>query len=395
MATSKDLDNLLKRFVDERELPGVSMSVYQGTEKLYEEYFGYQDMDRKIPLSPDAMFRVYSMTKPISALCGMIMYERGAFLMDDPVSEYLPEYKNLKVSVKKDDGTWDVEDSKVPMLMKHLFTMNVGFYAHDGSPTDLGMGEMLKKLGGSKFQANYTHLTEIKTLPMIPMLFEPGEHFQYGYGLDIMAGVVEEISGKSLGTFMKDNIFDPLEMNHTGHFFKPGWKENVMDCVIRNKQDGTVTKCDSILGDPLDSCHRPDAVYESASAGLLSTLNDYQIFCNMLANGGTWNGEQIIGRKTLAMMNQNMLNEKTQNEFENFGPYKGYSWGYGVRTLVDPGRALNNGSVGEFGWQGAAGSWMMVDPAEKLSCVFVMQEMMPDEHFYHHRIRAVVNGLAK
>lgn len=393
MGTKKDIDNLLQWMMEKRELPGVSLSVYQGTEKLYENYFGYQDMERTIPLTPDAMFRVYSMTKPISAVCGLIMYERGAFLMDDPVSEYLPEYKHLKLSVQKEDGTWEVEDSKEPMLMRHLFNMNVGFYDHSGSPTDLGMQEMLKKLGGSKFQANYTHLTEIKTLPMIPMLFEPGTKWQYGYGLDIMTGVVEEISGKSLGTFMKDNIFDPLEMNHTGHFFKPGWKENLMDCVIR--RDGKVEKCDSILGDPIDSCHRPDAVYESASAGLLSTLNDYQKFCCMLANGGTWNGEKIIGRKTLAMMNQNLMKDEFFPTFNMSGNFNGYGYGYGVRTMMDPAAAGSNSGVGEFGWSGAAGTWMEIDPTDKLSAVFVMQEMMPDEHFYHHRIRAAVNGLAK
>lgn len=393
MSTKKDIDNLLQWLMEERELPGVSLSVYQGTEKLYENYFGYQDVERTIPLTPDAMFRVYSMTKPISAVCGLIMYERGAFLMDDPVSEYLPEYKNLKISVQKEDGTWEVEDSKVPMLMRHLFNMNVGFYDHSGSPTDLGMQEMLKKLGGSKFQANYTHLTEIKTLPMIPMLFEPGTRYQYGYGLDIMTGVIEEITGKSLGTFMKENIFDPLEMNHTGHFFKPGWQENLMDCVIR--RDGKVSKCDGIMGDPIDSCHRPDAVYESASAGLLSTLNDYQIFCNMLANGGTWNGEKILGRKTIAMMSQNLLKDEFFKAFNMSGNYSGYGYGYGVRTMMDPAAGGSNCGIGSFGWQGAAGSWMEIDPTDKLSAVFVMQEMMPDERYYHHRIRAAVNGLAK
>lgn len=392
MSTAQDLDNLLLRLIEERELPGVSLSVYRGEEQLYEAYFGYQDMARTIPLTPEAMFRVYSMTKPISALCGLIQYERGAFLMDDPVYEYLPEYRHLKLSVRNPDGTWRVEESKEPMLMKHLFNMNVGFYAHDDSPTAKGMEDMIRRLGGTKFQGDYDHLTEIRELTSIPMLFEPGAHWQYGYGLDIMGAVVEVTSGKGLGQFMKENIFDPCDMKETGHFFRPGWKERLMDCVERHP-DGSVQFCTECLGDPIDSCHRPEAKYESASAGLLSTMREYQHFCCMLADGGVWKGNRIAGRKTIEMMNTNLLNEVQTADFAQFGNTAGYGYGYGVRTLLDPAKALNNGSIGEFGWLGAAGSWMQIDPVEKLSAVFVMQEMLPDDHFYHNRIRAAVNGL--
>ena len=392
MSKAQDLDNLLQCLMNERELPGVSLSVYQGDHRLYEGYFGHQDMARTIPLTSDSIFRVYSMTKPISALCGLIQYERGAFLMDDPVSVYLPEYKNLKISVRRPDGSWGVEESKEPMLMRHLFNMNVGFYAHDDSPTAKGMDDMIKRLGGTKFQGNYDHLTEIRALAEIPMLFEPGTHWQYGYGLDIMGAVVEVTSGKGLGQFMKENIFDPCDMKETGHFFRPGWKERLMDCVER-KSDGLVQFCTVCLGDPIDSCHRPEAKYESASAGLLSTMRDYQKFCCMLANGGVWNGERIVGRKTVEMMRQNLLTGELVKDFSAFNNTAGYGYGYGVRTLLDPVKALNNSSVGEYGWLGAAGSWMEIDPVEKLSAVFVMQEMLPDDHYYHNRVRAAVNGL--
>lgn len=398
MSTTKDIDRLLKALADQRELPGVSLSVYHGDEQLYEGYYGYQDMARTIPLTPKSMFRVYSMTKPISALCGLIQHERGYFLMDDPVSEFLPEYKHLKLSIRRPDGSWGVEDSKEPMLMKHLFNMNVGFYAHDDSPTARGMDDMIRRLGGTKFQGDYDHLTEIRELPSIPMLFEPGTRWQYGYGLDIMAAVVEVTSGKSIGTFMKENIFDPCGMKETAHFFRPGWKERLMDCVER-LPNGSVKLCTECLGDPIDACHRPEAKYESASAGLLSTLRDYQKFCIMLANGGTINGEHVVGRKTIEMMRQNLLTGDLVKDFADFGgdvgSTRGYGYGYGVRTLLDPAAAFSNGSVGEFGWVGAAGSWMMVDPVEKLSAVFVMQEMLPNDQYYHPRIRNAVNGLLR
>ena len=390
MSTAKDLDALLERFTD-RGLPGAALAVYRGEEPLYEACLGYRDMARTQPLTPDTLFRVHSVTKAVSALCGMMEYERGAFLMDDPVYEYLPEYKNLKLSVKQPDGTWTVEDSRTPMLMRHLFNMNVGFYAHDGSPTETGLKEIHEQLGGSKFQAGYSLGQEIRALAEVPMLFEPGTQWQYGYGISIMGAVVEVTSGLSLGRFMQKKIFDPLGMRDTGFRFRPGWRERLADCVI-HKRDGSVTLCDSLLGDPLDSMYREDGAYEAPDAGLLSTLNDLRTFSAMLACGGSWKGERIVGRKTLDLMRTNLLTEDMLKVFR--GPnMKGYGYGYGVRTYMDPGEGLVSGSIGEFGWEGAAGNWMMADPAEKLSAAFMIQDMLPNSKYYVNRLRAAIYGL--
>ncbi len=390
MSTTKDLDRLLQRFVD-RGIPGAALSVYRGEKKLYEGFCGHRDLARTRPLTADTLFRMHSITKVYSSLCGMMEYERGAFLMDDPVYEYLPEYRHMKLSVKQPDGSWTVEDAKQPMLMKHLFNMNVGFYAFDDSPTAKGLAECHEKLGGSKFQADYSLREEIRALAEVPMLFEPGTRWQYGYGIDIMAVVVEVTSGLSLGEYMKKNIFEPLGMQDTGFRFRPGWRERLAECV-RRKPDGTVELCSDLLGDPLDTMYREEAAYEAADAGLLSTLGDLQVFSAMLACGGTWKGERIVGRKTLELMRQDLLTVDMKKEF--IGPdTKGYGYGYGVRTYVDPAAGLSSGSVGEFGWEGAAGAWMLADPAEKLSIAFMIQDMMPDSRYYNNRLRAVSYGL--
>ena len=390
MSTAKDLDALLNRFID-RGLPGAALSVYRGEEPLYEGLFGHRDMARTQPLTPDTLFRVHSITKAVSSLCGMMEYERGAFLMDDPVYEYLPEYKNLKLSVKQPDGTWTVEESREPMLMKHLFNMNVGFYAHDGSPTQTGLAECHEKLGGSKFQAGYSLGQEIRALAEVPMLFEPGTHWQYGYGICIMAAVVEVTSGMSLGEFMQQKIFDPLGMKDTGFRFRPGWRERMAECVI-HRPDGTVAHCDSLLGDPLDSMYREDGAYEAADAGLISSLSDIQVFSAMLACGGSWKGERIVGRKTIDLMRTNQLTADMMKEFAS-PDLRGYGYGFGVRTYLDPGAGLCAGSVGEFGWTGAAGNWMMADPAERLSASFMIQDMLPKGKYYFNRLRAAIYGL--
>ncbi|MBQ6603623.1 MAG: beta-lactamase family protein [Eubacterium sp.] len=393
MSTVKDLDNLLERFVREKHLPGASLSVCQGENLLYENCIGSRDMAGTVPMDTDTLFRIHSVTKPMTSLCGMLQYERGVFLMDDPVYEYLPEYRNIKISVRKDDGTWAVEDAKETLLIRHLFNMNVGYYAYDDSPTAIGMREVHERLGGSKMQSNYSQREEIRAMAEIPMLFEPGTRWQYDYGLNILSSVIEESSGMSLGEFMKKNIFEPLGMKDTGFRFRPGWRERMAECV-QQLPDGGVKHCDDVLGDPLDSMYREEAVYEAADAGLISNLRDVQAFAGMLANGGIWKGERIIGRKTLDMMRHNLQTKEMMETFHTMmTDMKGYGYGYGVRTMVDPVSGLTNSSVGEFGWVGAAGPWMMADPSEKLSASFMIQDMLPDGRYYHHRLRAVINGL--
>ncbi len=149
MSTAKDLDRLLKKYVD-RGLPGAALSVMKGEELLYEGYVGHRDIARTVPLKPDTLFRIHSITKAFSALCGMMEYERGSFLMDDPVSEYIPEYRHMLLSAKQPDGSWAVEEAKAPMLMKHVFNMNVGFYDFGDSPTARGLKEVHDKLGGQR-----------------------------------------------------------------------------------------------------------------------------------------------------------------------------------------------------------------------------------------------------
>jgi CubicO group peptidase (beta-lactamase class C family) len=392
MSTVKDLDRLLELFI-RRGVPGAALSVYRGEDCLYESYAGYRDMARTTPMDPETLFRIHSITKAVSALCGMMEYERGAFLMDDPVYEYIPEYRHMQVGVKQPDGTWRVEESKKPMLMKHLFNMNVGFYAYDDSPTSRGLRECHEKLGGSKFQSDYSLAEEIRALAEVPMLFEPGDRWQYGYGIDIMAVVVEITGGMPLGRYMEEKIFAPLGMKDTGFRFRPGWRERMAECV-RHRPDGSVEHCSDLLGDPLDSMYREDAAYEAADAGLISTLRDLQVFSAMLACGGKWKGERIVGRKTIDLMRQNLLTEAMLQEFTRTMPeMKGYGYGFGVRTYMDPAAGLSSGSVGEFGWMGAAGAWMFADPAERLSAAFMLQDMLPDSKFYNDRLRAAVYGL--
>jgi len=386
MSKFDDLSNLLRNFVD-KGLPGCGCALAKDGKIIYEGYYGYADLDEKKPITEDSVFRIMSMTKVIICTAALILYERGKFLLHEPIYEYFPEYKDTKVFVTDSNGNVHVEKAKNPMLIKHAFTMAVGLpYAFGNSQTAEEIRRVKKEL--SEKYGKYDIVTEVKAMGAVPVAFEPGTHWLYGYGHDIIAGLIQVISGKPVGEFLHDEIFGPLGMDSTGYRFHGDIEERMVSCY-RKKEDGTLEKMQSAF----DENHKPDAVYESGGAGLYSTVRDYIKFSQMLANGGVYNGQRIIGRKTIDLMRSNQLNEQQLRDFNFNNPYlAGYGYGLGVRTLMSPAEANFNGSIGEFGWTGAFGTYVSIDPSEGFSIVY-MHQMIPNmETYYHLRVRAVANG---
>ncbi len=390
MSKFHDIDRLMHHFMEMKDGPvGCAVSIAQGEETLFENCYGYADYRKSKLLTPDSLFRQFSTTKVIAALCGMIQYERGYFLMNDPVSDYLPEYKHMQVQVQRPDGGWDLVESKEPILMRHAFSMGVGMLAHDGSPADLEMQRIRESMGGTKICNKYDHLTEIKAFGAVPMLWEPGTHWQYGQGLDIMAAVVEATSGMGLGEFMKKEIFEPLGMKDTAYRFSGDMAERLVDCTVRNEKG----ELEAYPTDIMDRCCQPDAIYECAATGLISSVGDYAKFAKMLANGGKLGDVQIVGRKTIDIMRRNQLTDDQLKEFRSNNYLAGYGYGMGVRTMMDPAAGGSNGSLGEFGWSGLLGTWVSIDPDENTSIVYMHQNWPNHEEYAHLRLRAVANGL--
>ncbi len=388
MSTYRDIDRLLEHFLTLGP-NGACVTINKGEDTIYENYLGFADNEKTRPLGPDSVFRLYSMTKVVAALCGLIQYERGAFLLSDPISDYLPEYKDMKVQVHREDGGWDLVESRQPILMRHAFSMGVGMLAHDGSPTDETHQAVHQRLGGPKTCNKYDHLTEIRALSEVPMLWEPGTHWQYGQGLDLMAAVVEVTSGMKLGDFMRREIFEPLGMNDTGYRLRGDMGERLVDCALGSDVPPGVAAM-FIHGE--DRCLQPDAVYECAATGLVSTLRDYTKLAKLLANGGRLGDVQLVGRKSIDLMRRNQLTETQLREFRTTY-LNGYGYGLGVRTMMDPAMGGSNGSVGEFGWTGLLGTWVSVDPEENTSIVYMHQSFPNHEEYAHLRLRAVANGL--
>ena len=269
--------------------------------------------------------------------------------------------------------------------------MGVGQLARDGSPCDLEKQRIRAELGGFKTCNQYDHLTETRAFAKIPMLWEPGTHWQYGQGLELMTAVVEVTSGMKLGDFMKKESVEPLGMTETGYRITDDMRPRLVDGVKR-EADGTLTRHSrDFLEDRLTE---PDAIYECAATGLISSLRDYSKFAKMLACGGKLGDVQIVGRKSLNLMRQNQLNETQLKEFRN-SYLSGYGYGLGVRTMMDLAQGGSNGSLGEYGWSGMMGTWVSIDPEEEVSITYMHQIFPNMEQYTHHRLRAVINGIIR
>lgn len=384
MAGFEDLSALLEQFVKNGPA-GCGCAVAKDGKTLYEGYFGYADLEDKRPVTEDTIYRLFSMTKVIACTAAMMLFERGKFLLNEPIYEYFPEYRETQVFVKEPDGSVHIEKSKNPMLIKHAFTMSVGMpYHQEESPTSREMARIKDEL--QKKHGKYDIVTEVRAMGGIPVEFEPGTHWLYGYGHDIIAGLIQIISGKTVGQFLQDEIFEPLGMENTAYRYRDGI-ESRMASYYKKDEGGGMKKISGFL----DEFHQPDALYESGGAGLYSTVSDYLKFSQMLANGGSFNGRRIIGRKTIDLMRTNHLDSKQLEDFG--GSYlSGYGYGLGVRTLMSTANGHSNGTVGEFGWTGLPGAYVSIDPHEGFSVVY-MHQMDPNMEEYHHlRVRAVANG---
>ena len=386
MSKKQDLDRLLEEFVKNGP-SGCGCAVARKGETIYEGYFGYADREKQIPLTQDSVFRLYSMTKVIICTAAMMLFERGKFLLNEPISEYFPEWKNTMKAHTLSDGRVETVPVEHPILVKHCFSMGMGIGYGGDDLTHREAARVRQELRDTV--GKYTLRQDIRAMSQVPIAFEPGTHFLYGFGHELVAGLIEVASGKTVGQFLKEEIFEPLGMTSTGYRFFDDIESRM---VVPYERDMIGRLAPSTRN--WDERHQPDEVYEAGGAGLFSTVRDYLTFTQMLANGGKHNGQQIIGRKTIDLMRQNQLCPSALEDFTN-SYNAGYGYGLGVRTMMDLASGNCNTSVGEFGWTGMMGTWTAIDPSEGVSAVY-MHNMLPNMEEYHHlRVRAAAFGLVE
>jgi CubicO group peptidase (beta-lactamase class C family) len=382
------INTLLNDFVHSGQLPLVSAMVWQGDRQIYRFQQGEYQPQKAV--SDDTLFRIFSMTKVITATALLILYERGQVLLDDPVYEYLPSFRNQTVFQIDGQGNRNIVPADRPNTLKNLLTMTSGIpYYHPGRSlsTDL-LGEVWARMDADIAAGRpWGTMRMMDEIGRTPLQFHPGEKFQYGLGIDIIGGVIEVVSGRRLGDFFKEEILLPLGMTDTD-FFAPPEKQNRLSLLFTQNKDGSYISAERFQ----DSRQLSRPAYEEGGDGLLTTIGDYMRFARMLLGEGTLDRVRILGRKTVALMTANHLNSAQLPYIEYMPNLKGYGYGLGVRVMLDRARASLNTSEGEFGWYGMGGSWFCVDPVENLIAIFLTQKAPNNIQLTVPRFVAAVYG---
>ena len=336
----------------EKHVPGCDVKIMCNHETLFRYYSGVSDYEGNTPLSPDNIYLMYSCSKPMTCAAAMQLVEQKIIDLEDPVSKYLPAFKDAFII--KDGKKCAPQNT---MTVRHLFTMSAGFNY------DLKAEPIVATVAQNPQATTYDI---VSAFVQAPLQFEPGDHYLYSLCHDVLAAVVEVASGMRFSQYLKQNIWDPLGMKETGFELPEAFKPRVA-ALYQATGIGTYKPFDSFMRD-----FNFNENYESGGAGLYSTVNDYSLFADALACGGTGaTGAQILKPETIDLMRSEQLGNYVMDP--RFGCAAGpeYGYGLGVRTLIRKDTGARS-SLGEFGWDGAAGAYIMMDPTYDLSICFAM-----------------------
>ena len=370
----KRIAPVMQSYVEENKLPGLITMVARRGKVVHFERFGMMDIEAQKPMEFNTIFRIYSMTKPITSVAIMMLYEEGHFQLDDPVSKFIPEFKDLKVFKNATEEGFELSYTKREMTIRHLLTHTSGLtYGLADRPVD-GMYRKAKVL-----ESRTTIKDMVAKLAHIPLLHQPGAEWEYSVSTDVLGYLVEVISGKSFDVFLKERIFEPLKMVDTA-FYVP--KEQI-DRFSANYQPGEEGGIKLIDAPGTSSFSAGSPTFFSGGGGLVSTASDYMRFCQMLLNKGELDGIRLLGRKTVELMTMNHL-PRDKHPFE----MKGVGFGLGFAVVTDVAQSGQLSSEGAFGWGGAAATTFWIDPKEELIGI-LMTQLMSNPHPFQQQFKVL------
>jgi CubicO group peptidase (beta-lactamase class C family) len=364
------LDAAMQQKVDEKQFAGIVTILARHGKVVEFRTYGKKNLATGAPMEKDTIFRIYSMTKPVTGVAMMMLYEEGKWQPDDPISKYIPEFANLKVFKGVDNsGEPILEDPVHPPTMLQLMTHTAGFTYGFGS-------DLVDKMCHDQQVLHSANLQEmINKLAKLPLLYQPGTRWVYSISVDIQGYLVEKLSGKSLLDFMRERIFEPLDMKDTG-FYVPKEKMDRLATLyhVSDKNEWTPASPENDLAPDLS---KPPSM-PSGGGGLLSTAPDYLRFAQMLLNGGQLDGVRLLAPATVKLMTSNHLPDKLMTgEFgiglQHIRP--GMGFGFDVAVFSDPAQAVDIAGKGTYLWDGAAGTWFWIDPADDMTFVGMVQRM--------------------
>lgn len=362
-------DAYFQKEINEGRLPGVVTLVYKNGEKVHESALGYNDLAAKTPMRKDQIFFIQSMTKPIISTAFMMLYEEGHFFLTDPISKYLPEFKEMKVVKDPETGSSSgLEPAKSQITIAQVLSHTAGFL-HGIGPTKLD-----EEVREAIYISNPKTIEErVKALAAQPLASHPGEKWNYSASPDILARMIEVISGMSPAEFLKNRLFDPLGMKDTGYNLTDAQKPRMVQLhnfddsgVLVKSERQTPTSGNTVFG---------------GTHGLFSTAEDYSLFARMILNGGEWNGKRYLSSKTIEIM--------TLDQADGLFSDPGKGFGFGFAVVDDLADTKSLGSEGTFYWSGAYCTYFFIDPKEELVAVF-MTQFNPYSSYYENKFRQMI-----
>jgi CubicO group peptidase (beta-lactamase class C family) len=374
----------LKRFIDSNKTVGVSALIFEKGKEVYFNAFGYADREANVRMDRNTLVRIFSMTKPVTGVALMTLYEKGAFQLDDPLSKYLPEFTDMKVFAGVDSsGNLILEPAKRPITVRDITRHTAGF-----AGTDIPvLADLVKKADYMNPANTLSEMT--KRLAALPLQFHPGDQWYYGPSVDVQACLVEKLSGKPFDQYCKEVIFDPLKMTNTRYVVAE--KDRPRFAALYNRSDdGVLTR---VPDERANNFNTKDWALKPGGFGLTSTLDDYMKFAQMLVHEGKSGKVQILKRETVKLMSTNQLSDTITKRL--WLPSKGrvgFGIDFAVRTQPPATAAENNGVVGEFFWDGAASTMFWIDPANDLTAVLFTQLVPFDRVKLHKSFRDAVYG---
>jgi CubicO group peptidase (beta-lactamase class C family) len=380
------------RFVDTGRLPGWLITVSRHGKLAYVSTYGQRDVEAGLPVEPDTLWRIYSMTKPITSVAAMMLYEEGGFQLTDPVSRYIPSFADARVFTGGSDISYTTEPVTEPMRIWHLLTHTSGltYGFHRSHPVDA----IYRARGFEWGSPRDTDLAGICDLfASMPLLFQPGSEWNYSVSTDVLGRLVEVVSGQRLDEFFAERIFRPLGMTDTS--FWAGPEEASRLAALYNRLDGKLGRIDA-----MGKAALREPVYLSGGGGLVSSAADYQRFTEMLLHrpdspAGELDGARLLSPRTVAYMTMNHLPGNA--DLDSFGRplyaesvFEGVGFGLGFAVQLDPAASKTLCSAGEFNWGGAASTTFWVDPAEQLTVSFFTQFMPSSAYPIRPQLRQLV-----
>lgn len=384
-----------ERYIKTGKLPCAQVQVWRRGKLAVDEVLGLADRERKRPLEKDAIFRIYSMTKPVTSVAFMMLVEQGLVALDDPVAKFIPEWANLGVFAAGTDAGWATTPPARPMLMidllRHTSGLTYGFQMQgniDAAYRKLKVAEDLRLGTLQEF---------IDKLAKLPLVFSPGEAWNYSVSTDVLGYLVETISGMPFEAYLEQNIFQPLGMVDTAFTVAAEKKHRLTACYAAGVLGSKAVKAGPppLQDDPEKSPYLTPTDFPSGGGGLTSTMADYMRFARMLLNGGELDGARLLSPKTLQLMTANHLpggKDLTQMSKSLFSEatYAGVGFGLGFGVTVDPAATMIPGSKGDFFWGGAASTFFWVDPVEDMTVVFMTQLLPSSAYPVRRELRTLV-----